>query len=125
MNTIGTMPITPQAVIPQSASAVPLVAAKPAEISKLDIAVPQPAPKEMKGADALSLKSVEQQRFKVVSDIANIYILGDRRFTIFKDVTGQYITRFTSLKDGKVTYVPEPELLKRSRNAGPKLQIDA
>lgn len=125
MNAIGTMPITPQAVIPQAAPAVPLVAAKPADIPKLGVPVSQPAPKELKADAPISLKSAEQQRFKAVSDIANVYVLGDRRFTIFKDITGQYITRFTSLKDGKVTYVPEPELLKRSRDIGPKLSIDA
>lgn len=125
MNTIGTTPIMPQAVIPQAAPAVPLVAAQPAGVSRVAAAAPQPAPKEVKAEQAISLKSVEQQRFKAVNDIANIYVLGDRRFTIFKDVTGQYITRFTSLKDGKVTYVPEPELLKRGRNADPRVNIDA
>src|SRR5689334_6909416 len=60
----------------------------------------------------------EQKRLETVQhaaqDIANIYIVGDKTFTIFKDATGQYITRFTSLRDGKVTYIPEPELFKRS-----------
>lgn len=46
---------------------------------------------------------------------ANAYVNGDRRFIIFKDSkSGQYITRFTSLRDGAVTYVPEPQILKLS-----------
>jgi hypothetical protein len=32
-------------------------------------------------------------------------------FTIFKDASGQFITRFTNRTTGAVTYVPEPNLL--------------
>jgi len=64
----------------------------------------------------VDIQVAEQRRLATVErlsqDIANIYVVGDKRFTIFKDVTGQYITRFTSLRDGKVTYIPEPELFK-------------
>ncbi len=59
-------------------------------------------------------------------DAANIYVVSDQRFTIFKDATGQYITRFTSLRDGKVTYIPEPQLLKSAGSyAGATLNIKA
>jgi hypothetical protein len=46
--------------------------------------------------------------------LADPFVLGDSRFTIYKDTSGQYVTRLTNLRDGKVTYFPEPELLKRS-----------
>jgi len=42
----------------------------------------------------------------------NTYAVSDTTFTIFKDSTGQFITRYISLRDGQITYVPEPVLLK-------------
>ena len=60
----------------------------------------------------------ESDRLKIVIEaatkVADSFILGDQRFTIYKDATGQYITRFTSLRDGKITYTPEPELLGKA-----------
>jgi hypothetical protein len=64
---------------------------------------------EQKRADAV--QALSQQA-------ADNYVLGDQEFTIFKDVTGQYITRFTSLRDGKVTYFPEPVLYKAASSGG-------
>lgn len=42
----------------------------------------------------------------------DVYAVSDSTFTIYKDANGQYVTRFTSLRDGKVTYFPEQELLR-------------
>lgn len=33
------------------------------------------------------------------------------RFTIYKDTSGQYITKFTNISSGATSQVPEPELL--------------
>lgn len=44
--------------------------------------------------------------------------LGNQTFTMFKDVTGQYITRFRDINSGKVTYIPEPQLLRLSASKG-------
>lgn len=72
-------------------------------------------PQRQDGAN-FDVQIAEQKRFEAVrrrsQDIANVFIVSDRRFTIFKDTTGQYITRFTSLRDGRVTYIPEPQLFK-------------
>jgi|CXWL01.1.fsa_nt_gi hypothetical protein len=58
----------------------------------------------------------EQQRLQNVrrasQQVADVFVVSDRTFTIFKDVSGQYVTRFTSLRDGKVTYIPEPNLFR-------------
>lgn len=66
---------------------------------------------------------------KAAQQVANVYVIGDQTFSLFKDATGQYITRFTSLRDGKVTYIPEPTLFKMSGNSAgsdrPVLQIQA
>jgi hypothetical protein len=37
-------------------------------------------------------------------------VLGDTEFAIFKDQSGQLITRFRNKVDGKVTYIPQPSL---------------
>ena len=67
-------------------------------------------------SDGFDAQAVEQQRFQAVQrisqQVADVYVVSDRTFTIFKDVSGQYITRFTSLRDGKVTYIPEPNLFR-------------
>lgn len=78
-------------------------------------------------------QAAEQSRadavLRAAQQIANVYVIGDRTFSIFKDSTGQYITRFTSLRDGKVTYIPEPTLFKLSSGGGgstqPLVQIKA
>ena len=65
---------------------------------------------------AFDPKDAERQRFEAVQrlsqQVADIFVVSDKTFTIFKDVSGQYVTRFTSLRDGKVTYIPEPNLFR-------------
>jgi hypothetical protein len=61
--------------------------------------------------------AVDQKRYEQVARAAkayfkDVYAVSDTRFTIYKDTSGQYITRYTSLRDGKVTYIPEPSLLQ-------------
>jgi len=60
---------------------------------------------------------IEAQRFENVKRAAesmfkDIFVVSDARFSVYKDGTGQYITRYTSLRDGKVTYIPEPNMLQ-------------
>lgn len=66
-------------------------------------------------------KEAEQRRFEAVQkaarSVANDYVVSDTRFTIYKGADGQYITRFTSLISGQVTYIPEPDLLSKSGNS--------
>jgi hypothetical protein len=59
----------------------------------------------------------EQQRYDQVLNASqnvagNSYAVSDKSFTIFKNTDGQYVTRYTSLRDGKVTYVPEQTLVQ-------------
>src|SRR5262245_12457597 len=91
------------------------------------VALPNPAPVLPKpeapvlpiagsGTQAFDHQAAEQKRYEAVrrvsQQVADIYVVSDKTFTIFKDVSGQYITRFTSLRDGKVTYIPEPNLFR-------------
>ncbi len=62
--------------------------------------------------------TAEEKRFQQVAAAAqhvtsDPYPVSDKSFTIYKDATGQYITRYTSLRDGRVTYVPEPQALRQ------------
>lgn len=67
------------------------------------------------------MPEAEKQRLDTVIKAAhsfrNAYAVSDLKFTIFKDASGQFITRFTSLKDGSVKYVPEPDILQFMENA--------
>lgn len=60
---------------------------------------------------------LEAQRYERLAKAAegffkDVFAVSDARFTIFKDSSGQYITRYTSLRDGRVTYIPEPNMLQ-------------
>jgi hypothetical protein len=74
-----------------------------------------PAPGSNSGDVALT---PEQRRYNQVTQAAqrlaggDPYPISDRSFTIYKDASGQYVTRYTSLRDGRVTYIPEQKLLQ-------------
>lgn len=57
-------------------------------------------------------KSAELARFEAIRNAAKNapQPLGSQTFTLFKDATGQVITRFRDLNSGKVTYIPEVQL---------------
>lgn len=116
MNPIGiSQPVIVQA--PTAPAAAPAPA--PINLPQIGAGAAQDAAPQVPEFDA---KAAEQQRLaalqRMAQDIANVYIVSDQKFTIFKDATGQYITRFTSLRDGKVTYIPEPTLFKMSHSFG-------
>lgn len=71
---------------------------------------PLPKPRQTEGSIDQKLAQLDAKRLERLNQAANSFALGDQRFTIYKDTTGQFITRFTSLRDGKVTYLPEPTL---------------
>ena len=100
----------------QSLNAVPEAVAK----------VVQPDKAEMTNAEQRRYEAVEQGAQAIA---AQAFAVSDTRFTIYKDATGQFITRFTSLSDGSVTYYPEPEvaafMAERSAERKASYDIDA
>lgn len=60
--------------------------------------------------NAADEKRLEQLQRAAQNFFKDVYAVSDTTFAIFKDSTGQYITRFTNLRDGKVTYIPEPKM---------------
>lgn len=79
------------------------------------------------------VQGTEQQRLDTIvqaaSQFKNIYPVSDTTFSIFKDSSGQFVTRFTSLKDGSVTYIPEPDIARfiesnNARRSAANISID-
>jgi hypothetical protein len=78
---------------------------------------------DMRRVDAKRLGDIQQTIKR--SGFTDTFAVSDKTFTIFKDSSGQYITRFTSLVDGSVTYLPEPEILKFSGGSESYYQVTA
>jgi hypothetical protein len=74
-----------------------------------DVAVPIDLPQT-------SAKGEEERFIEVkiasLAVLTNPYPISDKRFAIFKDLAGDYVTRFTSLVDGSVQYFPEKTLFE-------------
>jgi len=123
MDSIG---LSPQIALPSP----------PAQSAAPAIALPDPSaglPKPANTQVDFNAQAAEQSRAAAVrhaaQQVANVYVIADQTFSLFKDSTGQYITRFTSLRDGRVTYIPEPALFKlsgsSSGNSSPVVKIQA
>jgi len=50
---------------------------------------------------------------QAVLSFKNTYAVSDQQISIFKDASGTYITRYVSERDGSVTYMPEPTLVRQ------------
>lgn len=48
----------------------------------------------------------------------DIFVVSDTKFAIYKDATGQFVTRFTNLRDGSVSYIPEPDMMQYLESRG-------
>ncbi len=86
-----------------------------------------PEPLKTSGDQANSSTSdTEVRRYEQVLAASQVaadpFPISDRSFTIFKDASGQYVTRYTSLRDGTVTYVPELKLLQQFETRQRQLQ---
>lgn len=110
----ATLPATPAAPrVPQAAVVQPKSQFDDADFANKIAAV-----------DEAQLNELETRRYEQVKRasqgyVSNMYPVSDDRFTIFKDTSGQFITRITSLRDGKVTYIPEYDILKYQQDTAP------
>lgn len=88
-------------------------AAKKSDSVKEPVQIPQVEHIDLKRADEKRLTNIKRTVEREMS--RDFFAVRDNRFIIFKDSkSGQYVTRFTSLRDGAVTYIPEPKILKLS-----------
>lgn len=103
-----------------------------------EVPLPQPRshvtqePVKVAATEEVDLQASDQRRMeaikRAVEQTKSLFAVSDSTFTIFKDASGQFITRFTSLRDGSVTYFPEPQLLKKLSDAGVdigSIEVDA
>lgn len=77
----------------------------------------QEGPVQVPAVEQADVRLSEDRRFDAVrraaqSFINDGYVVSDTTFTIYKDGSGQFVTRFTNLRDGSVTYIPEPEIVQ-------------
>lgn len=77
----------------------------------------------------LDMAAADEKRLAAIKDslrqaFKNVYAVSDQTVTIYKDMSGQYITRYKNLRDGTMTYIPEPEIL-RNINAGGFFTLNA
>ncbi|MDX2112442.1 MAG: hypothetical protein SFW63_01725 [Alphaproteobacteria bacterium] len=109
MDVLGTIKPAATTPMPVKASAV-----LPAASSAQSIQLPQ-RNLETVQYDA---KVADAKRQEAVANAARNapQPLGSQVFTMFKDSTGQIVTRFRDTNSGKVTYIPEPQLLRMAGN---------
>lgn len=101
-------------------------------IKPKEVALPLPEAPKIPANDAIADKMQLAQAKRLASlkqAVATSFALSDKTFTFYKDTSGQYITRFTSLRDGSVTYIPEPSvqqwLKQGASNIEASLTLDA
>lgn len=100
-------------------------AVKKSDIVVEPVQIAQVEQMDFKRADDRRLSNIKRTVEREMSS-GSFFAVSDNRFTIFKDAkSGQYITRFTSLRDGAVTYVPEPQILKLSGASDSYYEINA
>lgn len=124
MGAIGiTQPIIPQGgyIAPANPPAVQAQVALPQQAVAVD------SPEQV----SAQVATAEQKQFAAVKQASQQsefnFPIGDKSFTIFRDSSGQYVTRYTSLRDGKITYVPAPNLVGNRPSAynSPAVNIKA
>jgi hypothetical protein len=86
----------------------------PPEVKVTEVTPRKDAPSpELNLKDAQHEASIAiERRLELLKRIANLYAVSDTRFTIYKQ-NGEYYTRITNLRDGKVVTIPEPSLLTK------------
>lgn len=71
--------------------------------------------------------TTDEERMRLLTNAAEqfakfSYPVSDTRFTIFRDQSGQFVTRFTNLQTGKISYYPEQDMLAFARELKTRAQ---
>lgn len=114
-----------QTGLPTGGSFVPdavLKGAGKAEMLPLDTVetkVSDPKPKEQVAYDASTSEQTRLENMKMAAVMfKDVFAVSDTKFSIYKDFKGQFITRFTNLRDGSVSYIPEPDMMRYLEQRG-------
>lgn len=89
---IGTLPTQPTPFIRQTA--------------------PQPAAEQALPLPVTPSGTIGGTTEKAPLPPSQAYAVSDKTFSLFKDASGQVITRYVSLLDGSITYTPEPTYVR-------------
>lgn len=74
-------------------------------------AAPQSGQSQQKNNDNLSDEKRQALVQRAVASFKDVYAVSDSTFSIYRS-GGQYITRITNLRDGRITYIPEPKMME-------------
>ncbi|MCH2546198.1 MAG: hypothetical protein MK052_01110 [Alphaproteobacteria bacterium] len=106
--------------LPTTASSVPDAVlntgagkAEALPLKKMEVAQAQPKPvKEQVAFDAGKSDETRFENMRQASQLfKDVFAVSDTKFSIYKDFKGQFVTRFTNLRDGSVSYIPEPDMM--------------
>lgn len=89
----------------------------------VELPLPAPVPQPQQYVEVPTAQLDEQRMEALKQAVAAVlprffFPVTDVRFTMFKDPSGQIVTKFTSLVTGEVSQIPEPELLKSFSGSG-------
>ncbi len=98
------MDITPSSAGLVRPSPAPVPAPKAQAAPAVEIPQPQPQDNVVVTQDAAAVKAL--------ISFAQTYAVSDQKFALYKDASGQMITRYVSLRDGTITYMPAPSYTK-------------
>lgn len=113
--------------LPRSGSAVPdavlpgsgATGTVPNKKTEAALPAPQTQKSEQVAYDAKGSEDVRMENMKRASRMMKeTFAVRDNKFAIYKDATGQFVTRFTNLRDGSVTYIPEPDMMQYLEQRG-------
>lgn len=83
-----------------------------------NVTPPRPATEQV-AYDAKGTDKARYENMKTASQLfKEVYAVSDTKFSIYKDFSGQFVTRFTNLRDGSVTYIPEPDMMQYLEHRG-------
>ena len=88
--------------------------------NKTEAAQPTQKPKEQVTFDAAQSEQTRAENMQRASQMmfSEVFAVRDNKFSIYKDASGQFVTRFTNLRDGSVSYIPEPDMMAYLESRG-------
>lgn len=88
-----------------------------------DHSIPQSTKAPVKEQVTFDPTKTEQTRLENMQQgtramFKEVYAVSDTKFSIYKNSTGDFVTKFTNLRDGKVSYIPEPDMMQYMESRG-------
>ena len=104
---ISTSPINTAGLIRPTTQSTPTASPAPAPAANPIAAISKAIDNQLDNDAARDAAVV-----KAINSFEHTYAVSDKKFAIYKDASGQLITRYVSLRDGSITYSPAPSDIK-------------